>query len=184
MRQPADFTTHPGADGAATVALAGPLTVGCIGPLDLRLRALAEPVARIDMSGVTAIDTVGAWLAWRTARDWDAEIVGETEEARRLIDAVSVVRGDEPIRPERPEFTERVPEAVGELVTGWGAGSVAITGFLGGILVSMGALIRHPGRIRTKAIVRQLELVGVSALGIIGLMSFLVGIVIAQQGAV
>ena len=31
---------------------------------------------------------------------------------------------------------------------------------------------------------RQVELVGVSALPIIGLMSFLIGIVIAQQGAV
>jgi phospholipid/cholesterol/gamma-HCH transport system permease protein len=35
-----------------------------------------------------------------------------------------------------------------------------------------------------KAFVHQLELVGVSALGIIGLMSFLIGIVVAQQGAV
>ena len=35
-----------------------------------------------------------------------------------------------------------------------------------------------------KALVRQIELVGVSALPIIGLMSFLIGIVIAQQGAV
>ena len=34
-----------------------------------------------------------------------------------------------------------------------------------------------------KAFVRQIELVGVSALPIIGLMSFLIGIVIAQQGA-
>jgi phospholipid/cholesterol/gamma-HCH transport system permease protein len=35
-----------------------------------------------------------------------------------------------------------------------------------------------------KAFVRQMELVGVAALGIIGLMSFLIGIVIAQQGSV
>jgi phospholipid/cholesterol/gamma-HCH transport system permease protein len=35
-----------------------------------------------------------------------------------------------------------------------------------------------------KALVRQMELVGVSALPIVGLMSFLIGIVIAQQGAV
>ena len=199
MRQLADFTTHPDADGpesgkpdsgkpesgqGVTVALAGPLTVGCIGPLDVKLRAIEGAVAQVDMSAVTAIDTVGAWLAWRTARDAGAKIVGESEEARRLIDAVSKAKGDHAIRPERPELVERVPEAVGQLVTGLGAGSVAITGFLGEILISVWFLIRHPRRVRMKAVVRQFELVGVSALGIVGLMSFLVGIVIAQQGAV
>ena len=52
------------------------------------------------------------------------------------------------------------------------------------MLIAIGAMIRHPRRFRSKALVRQFELVGVSALGIIGLMSFLIGIVIAQQGAV
>ena len=56
--------------------------------------------------------------------------------------------------------------------------------FLGALLLSVGSLIRHPQRFRWLALVRQLELVGVSALPIIGLMSFLIGIVIAQQGAV
>src|SRR3546814_8166938 len=37
---------------------------------------------------------------------------------------------------------------------------------------------------RFNATVHRFEVVGVSALGIIGLMSFLIGIVIAQQGAV
>src|SRR5207253_2550000 len=39
-------------------------------------------------------------------------------------------------------------------------------------------------RFRINAIVQRFEVVGVHAFGIIGLMSFLVGIVIAQQGAV
>jgi len=42
----------------------------------------------------------------------------------------------------------------------------------------------HPRRFRFNATVQRFEVVGVSALGIIGLMSFLIGIVIAQQGAV
>src|SRR3546814_6635456 len=44
--------------------------------------------------------------------------------------------------------------------------------------------MRHPRRFRINAVVQRFEVVGVSALGIIGLMSFLIGIVIAQQGAV
>ena len=60
----------------------------------------------------------------------------------------------------------------------------SVLGFLGALIAAFGNLIRHPRRFRWLALVRQLELVGVSALPIVGLMSFLIGIVIAQQGAV
>ena len=183
MRQLAEITTRDGDEGT-TVALAGPLTVGRIGALDGALRALGGKVKTVDLSGVTAIDTVGAWLAWRTARDHDAAIVGESDDARRLIEAVSHSGAEVDVKAPRAELAERVPEAVGTLVTGIGHGSVGMTAFLGQLVVSLGQSIRDPRRFRVKSLVRQSELVGVSALGIIGLMSFLVGIVIAQQGAV
>jgi phospholipid/cholesterol/gamma-HCH transport system permease protein len=184
MREWADFTTETEAGGATTIALTGPLTVSSIGVIDRKLRALAEPVARVDLSQVSAIDTVGAWTAWRVARDNDAEIVGASDEAERLIAAVKGSQGTADIRPPRPDLLMRVPAAVGDLVTSWGRGSLGILAFLGSMLVSIGYLIRNPGKLRVKALVRQMELVGVSALGIVGLMTFLVGIVIAQQGAV
>jgi len=183
MRQLAEFTLREDAAGT-TVVFTGPLTVGRVGALDPALRAIEGRVAAVDMSGVTAIDTVGAWLAWRTARDSGAEIAGESEEARRLIEAVSRSEAETDVRAPRPELFERVPEAVGTLVTGLGHGTVGVVGFLGQIIASLGQSIAQPRRFRVKSIVRQAELVGVSALGIIGLMSFLVGIVIAQQGAV
>jgi phospholipid/cholesterol/gamma-HCH transport system permease protein len=52
------------------------------------------------------------------------------------------------------------------------------------MVVAAGNILRHPGRFRWNAVIQRFEVVGVSALGIIGLMSFLIGIVIAQQGAV
>jgi phospholipid/cholesterol/gamma-HCH transport system permease protein len=183
MRQLAEFTIREG-EGGSTVALGGPLTVGRIGALDRALRALPGGVRCVDLSAVSAIDTVGAWLAWRTARDLGAEITGESEEARRLIAAVSRSSADADVEAPRAALVERVPEAVGTLVTGIGQGSIGITAFLGQIIVSLGQSIAEPRRFRVKSLVRQAELVGVSALGIIGLMSFLVGIVIAQQGAV
>ncbi|MFC3173170.1 ABC transporter permease [Novosphingobium bradum] len=183
MRQEAEFTTRED-DGATTVALGGPLIVARIGALDRALRALAGPVRTLDLSGVTAIDTVGAWVAWRTARDTGAEIVGASDEARRLIEAVSASSTETPIAAPRPELIERVPEAVGALVSGIGQGAVGVIGFLGQIILAIGQTIAQPRRFRARSLVRQAELVGVSALGIIGLMSFLVGIVIAQQGAV
>ncbi|MDR2856232.1 MAG: MlaE family lipid ABC transporter permease subunit [Novosphingobium sp.] len=184
MREWADCTNMVEEGEAATIALTGSLTVACIGPLDRKLRALDGQVKRVDLSGVSEIDTVGAWTAWRTARDHGAEIVGASEKAERLIAAIRKSKGTADIRPPRPAFLLRIPAAIGALVLGWGQGSVGITGFLGAMLISGWHTIRHPARLRFKALVRQVELVGVSALGIVGLMSFLVGIVIAQQGAV
>jgi phospholipid/cholesterol/gamma-HCH transport system permease protein len=59
-----------------------------------------------------------------------------------------------------------------------------VVGFFGQILLGIASLARHPRRFPFKALVHQMELVGVTALPIIGLMSFLIGIVIAQQGSV
>ncbi|MBC2663898.1 ABC transporter permease [Novosphingobium flavum] len=184
MRQLAGYTLADGEGGAQIVTLTGPLTVAGVGGLDTDLRAISGPLAKVDLTPATAIDTVGAWVAWRLARDTGAEIVCENEETRRLIDAVSRSHGDRSIAAPRPELVERVPEAVGDLVVEVGEGSVGVIGFFGAILVSCWHLVSAPSRFRGKALIRQLELVGVSALAIIGLMSFLVGIVIAQQGAV
>ena len=184
MRQAAQFSTREDEGGATVVALSGPMTVAGIGLLDRDLRGVTGPVSKVDLSEVTHIDTVGAWVAWRLSRDCGAEIVGQSDDAGRLIEAVSQSESDIALKAPRAGLVERVPGAIGALVTSWGQGTVAIIGFLGAILVACGSLIRNPRRFRMKAVVRQFELVGVSALGIVGLMSFLVGIVIAQQGAV
>ena len=185
MREWADYTAETDEGEGLTLKVSGPLVVSSIGVLDRRLREIADPVARIDLSGVKEIDTVGAWTALSASQRLGAELTGASDKAGRLIAAV---RGDAEIadrgRPERPPALQRVTEAVGYQVTSWGQGVRAMLGFIGAMVLAQGALIRHPSRFRSIALVRQLELVGVSALGIVGLMSFLVGIVIAQQGAV
>lgn len=183
MREWADFTEQTDEAGALTIAFSGPLVVSTAGLLDRRLRALAGPVARVDLADVAEIDTVGAWIVWRLVRDQEAELTGASEDAQRLIAAVHRGRSDGPIAPKRVPVLERVPEATGAYVYALARGTVGILGFVGAMLVAMGNLVRSPSTFRIKALVRQMELVGVTALGIIGLMSFLIGIVIAQQGA-
>ncbi len=183
MREPGDFTTTSDAAGALTIALSGRLLVSSAGALDARLRAIAGPVARLDLSQVSEIDTVGAWLACRVARDHQAQIVGASDKARRLIAAVQRVDDDTAIVPDRLPVGPRVLDAVGDYVVGMRIGLVGMLGFIGALLLGIVRLIANPGEFRIRALVRQLELVGVTALGIVGLMSFLIGIVIAQQGA-
>jgi phospholipid/cholesterol/gamma-HCH transport system permease protein len=182
MREWADFTVREGG-GRTTIVLQGPLLVSTIGVLDRKLREIAEPVQFVDLSGTGEIDTIGAWTVWRFADEHKARITGGSEQARKLLDTVRDNASTAPIEPARAPVFERVVVDTGEKVVEFGRGVVRFIGFLGETLLAVGRLIVHPRRFRWRSLIRQFELVGISALGIVGLMSFLIGIVIAQQGA-
>ncbi|MXO66533.1 ABC transporter permease [Altericroceibacterium endophyticum] len=182
MREWAEYKLDE-SDGGSTVSISGPLLISTIGVLDRELREFEGSVQRIDLSGATEIDTVGAWVVRRFSKEQDAEISGASDQASDLLAKVEESESTADIKPQRPRTLERVPEEIGERVIEFGHGVVRVVGFLGAVVAGFGTLLRHPSRFRGKALVRQLELVGVSSLGIIGLMSFLIGIVIAQQGA-
>jgi hypothetical protein len=61
---------------------------------------------------------------------------------------------------------------------------VGLLGFFGATLIGLANVVSRPKRFRWNAVVQRFDVVGIRALGIIGLMSFLIGIVIGQQGAV
>ena len=184
MRDWVDFTSEDQDDGKVRIAFSGPMTVSSLGPAEQRLRALDREIGALDLTEVSEIDTVGAWLTWRLSRDHGAEIQGASGQAQRLIDAVKQSSGSPEASPVKISIAALLPEAIGKLVSTSGAGLVGIMGFFGAVLVSGWNILRHPSRMRGQALARQLELVGVTALPIVGLMCFLVGIVIAQQGAV
>jgi phospholipid/cholesterol/gamma-HCH transport system permease protein len=183
MTQVPDFTLIPGETGD-TLVFTGAMLVSTLGPLDRRLRTIATPIAHIDLAGITGIDTVGAWICCRISQETGATIVHADDAATRLIEALRQVDADSPmIAPSRLPVWLRVPDKVGEAVIGMAFGSVAVLSFVGQMILAAGGLLLHPARFRYRALVHQMELVGVNSLAIIGLMSFLVGIVIAQQGA-
>ncbi|MEN7536464.1 ABC transporter permease [Aurantiacibacter flavus] len=183
MREWAEFTIEE-AGGRLTVVISGPLRVSSIGKLDPQLRAIEDPVQTVDLSEVTEVDTVGAWVVQRFVDAHNASVVGASEQADVLMESVREAQSTADVKPPQLPFFTRVPEFTGEKVVHWFQGVVAVLGFLGAVIGALFGSIRHPRRFRVKALVRQMELVGVSSLPIIGLMSFLIGIVIAQQGAV
>ncbi|MDP5102325.1 MAG: MlaE family lipid ABC transporter permease subunit [Erythrobacter sp.] len=171
------------ADGARLV-LSGPLTLARIAPLERALKKLTGTIHTVDLSAVDEIDTVGAWVVCRTAREHDADITGASEAAQRLLHSVQGIGAGGDLRPPRAPVWERVPLAVGDKVYAGRSGIYGVVAFFGQILIAWVSLARRPSRFPFKALVHQMELVGVTALPIIGLMSFLIGIVIAQQGSV
>ena len=176
---------------ARVLRFGGRLTVARVNEVARRLRALT-PDGRhtiIDIGDVERIDTTGAWLIYRLVRDWTkagavATVEGADADALRLIEQVGA--NDRPVKI-RPDRTNPVIRRLGEI----GDHVIDVVDTLGGFLAFLGDAMRVMLRtivsrrsFRWPAIVRQMEMVGVNALGIVGLMSFLVGIVVAQQGAV
>ena len=184
MREWADFSVENIAGGGTRVVLSGPLLVSTVGALDRELREWEGPADELDLSDCGAVDTVGAWTVWRFVRDTGAKVIGASSEAERLIEAVSSKGSTAPIAPPRVPVLERVPEAVGHLMYGYRDGVVRFLSFLGAILLALFWLVRHPTLGHWNSFVRQVEQIAVNSLPIVGLMSFLIGIVIAQQGAV
>jgi phospholipid/cholesterol/gamma-HCH transport system permease protein len=183
MKGSADFETI-GSGEAATLRFTGNLSLACLRDLPERLAAVQGSVARLDLSDVERIDTVGAWLIHRFARDHGSSIEGLQPDEAHLLEQVAAA--EHPIelpRKSADPFTRMLGE-VGDAVIVAGRTLYGLLGFMGATLIAFWNVFTHPRRFRFNATVHRFEVVGVSALGIIGLMCFLIGIVIAQQGAV
>ena len=161
----------------------GSLTISRAGSTQRELEALADPVT-IDLSGVEKVDTVGAWLIYRTVRDRGAKVIGASKDVAGLLDQVAEADHPTQVRPEERPGPLRALDELGGWVTDAGSTLIGLVGFLGSVLLGFAAIIRRPKRFRLNAVIQRFDVVGVRALGIIGLMSFLIGIVVGQQGAV
>jgi phospholipid/cholesterol/gamma-HCH transport system permease protein len=187
----ASFEQSAGPGDAQRLALRGRLTIANIGDLVEPLRAIAPTgsALAIDLAGIERIDTSGAWIIHRLIADWgDAGVPARVEnaspDALRLIAEVAAndIECDKHIIVDRPAIARlaRIGEAVVRISDNIGN----FLAFLGQTLVVIGQTLIGRRTLRWHAVIHQCEAIGVNALGIVGLLLFLVGIVVAQQGAV
>jgi len=183
MSPAADFQQES-EDDKTVVRFSGPMTLARIENLPERLEGLPQDHLVLDLSDVQRMDTVGAWLIHRLVRDRGAKVVGANDEQCELLEQVG--KADQPvkIRPDKTLPLFRVLDQMGAATAVAGRTMLGLLGFFGALLIATWNVFRYPRRFRFAAVVQRFEVVGVNALGIVGLMSFLVGIVIAQQGAV
>jgi phospholipid/cholesterol/gamma-HCH transport system permease protein len=191
MTTPTIEDSAAGDAGERRIRLHGDLIMASIGDVVEPLRAIA-PAGKglaIDLGGVDRIDTAGAWIVHRLTTDWTAagvpaHVENASTEAERLI--ATVAANDITIieRPARGNaLIDRLSRIGGAIIAA--ADNIgAFLAFLGQTLIVLAQTVIGRRTLRWHAFIHQCEAIGVSALGIVGLLLFLVGIVVAQQGAI
>ena len=159
--------------------------------LDPVLRGLdAEGSANveIDCAALERLDTVGAWLLLRTKRLLEhhgskVQPVNVRPEYRALVHTIDYECRAPPVAlPRRHTLTWQL-ERIGRGLWHVLHQGYELTGFFGIVVFETVATILQPRRLRLAALVHQMEETGLNALPIVGLLSFLVGVVFAYQGA-
>ena len=162
--------------------LAGSLDVATVANAKRALAiARGSEKRRVDLAGLTELDTAGALLlcAWQDRGD---RLVGLSADHRRLVKLVAGLDRAAPAA---------VPQAGGlrRFIVGLGrAGAetlqdlVDFIDFTGRAAAAIGQLLLHPGGFRPAAISHHIAETGVKALPIVGLLAVMISIVIAYQG--
>ncbi|MFN4172635.1 MAG: ABC transporter permease [Pseudorhodobacter sp.] len=150
--------------------------------------AVANGALEVDLSDVTRLDTGAAW-ALATAEKRAAEaghgfsLTGADADMTALIDTVreAMPKPDAAPAP-RTGLADRL-ESVGRAVTSAVFFLGDLLAYLGLFLARLARSFLHPSEFRLTALVHHCQEVGLKAVPIVALMSFLIGVVLAFQGS-
>lgn len=163
-----------------------------IGELDRQMEALSfanTTQAGADATGIEAMDTVGAHMLQKLLQGLQAQSVqvrlqGLRPEFAKLQETVAQQLAE----PTRPQPAAAPPpqtalETLGHAAQATLEQAVALLGFIGESAHAFSTGVAHPARLRWRPVLYNIRTAGVDALPIVGLLSFLLGIVVAYQSA-
>jgi phospholipid/cholesterol/gamma-HCH transport system permease protein len=192
VTQAAWVELHAPPSGDAPVLRAGgDWRIANAGQLDSELTRLDIPGNRVvvDMAALESLDTAGAWLLYRTLKLFEAQhkkiaLRGARNEHHAMLREVAANDSPCEISPPQVNTVVRVVLTVGRAsVDALRAGRDFVS-FFGASVVTLLRALLQPRRLRWTSLVYQMEQVGFNALPIVGLIAFLIGVVLAYQGAV
>ncbi|MCF8466626.1 MAG: ABC transporter permease, partial [Sneathiella sp.] len=172
------------------IVLGGCWAIGEAERLDKELMFIhggADTKIVFNLSGLARLDTAGAWLIHRTRKNLEiggAEVMleGMNPEYGVLLDEVAANDQSSPRLPHANQLVEWVAR-MGEVTLDTLRRAHDFLGFFGLVVLTILRTVTHPARLRLVPLIHHMEQVGLNALPIVGLISFLIGIVIAYQGA-
>ena len=172
------------------LALSGSWTARAIGGIEHQLAALrmgSSTQAIADGARIEALDATGAWVLQKLLlrlRD-DGIVVtlrGLRPEFARLLEVVAQQVADASDKPDA-SVSPTALERIGRSAEAARQQSVALLSFVGESALALAGCIAQPARMRWRPILYNIRRAGFDALPIIGLLSFLLGIVVAYQAA-
>jgi len=176
-----------------TLVLKGRWNTHTIHLVDNEVRRLETRDAReavIVVRDVTGLDTGGGWLIERLAfrlagRGAKVTLEGAQANLLHLLHSVgrTLERPDENARPARPSWLSLFFEVVGRRAVNSGRDFMMAMYILGSTIHGAQLKRNRSGGLSLPSVITQIDRMGAGAVPIIVLMSFIVGAIIAQQGA-
>lgn len=174
---------------ATLIEVTGALTIHTVSAAARKLESVGSGDAvELDLGGATRIDTAGAWLlttlGHRLAEGGGRMAIrGASPGMEAVLASVAQALPEPDIAPtERTTLAGHI-EQVGRFVAGGVLSLLGFAGYLGLFLSRLVRSLAHPREFRLTSLVHHCEEVGVRAVPIVALMAFLIGIVLAFQGA-
>ena len=143
----------------------------------------------MDGAHIDALDTAGAWVLYKLLtrlRGADATVTmrGLRPRFAKLLEVVEQQVADQarqPVPTAIPSAT--VFERIGKRTDVAFSETLALLAFVGENAHALLLCIKHPARFRWRTILYNMRSAGIDALPIVALLSFMLGIVVAYQGA-
>jgi phospholipid/cholesterol/gamma-HCH transport system permease protein len=178
-------------DGELRIVCAGDWTVAALGSLSAKLAAIHPAGARrvrFDLRGLRTIDSAGGWLISRSQAAFkkagvDVAIEGAGAAQNSILEKVLAAGLPPPVMPIKHHHLTDLVASIGAALITFFIQARDLTNFFGSVAIGFFRLLVQPRRIRFRAFMAHLQATGLSAMPIIGLISFLIGIVLAYQGA-
>ncbi len=178
-----------GTPAEGTLRLAGDWTIDTLKEADQQVESILQSGSgfkKLDLSGLALLDTSGAWVIIRLLRGLGLKMTQAepiSPDHKSLFDAVEETNKTQPQSTPQPGFLISALSQTGEDVVEI-YNDVKILAYLTGeIVLCLLRSVLNPRSLRITSIVHHMHQTGLKAVPIVALMSFLVGAIVAQQGA-
>ena len=156
------------------------------------IQAPANSTVIANCAKIEAMDTVGAWMLQKllqrlNMQNTTVQLDGLQPKFKKLLDAISFdvanVHQQEIDAKLKSTFTPNFIEQIGKNTVDAINQTLEAISFVGETAIAFAISVVQPKRIRWRPILFNIRSAGFDALPIVGLLSFLLGIVVAYQGA-
>ena len=171
-----------------------------MGTIEQQIATIQVPTnasTTIQCSKILAMDTAGAWVLQKLVQRLKQQnnvvnLIGLMPNLQKLLDSANVeIASIEMVNTKQQEndakstlaFTPNIIEQIGKNTINALKQLTEALSFIGETAVAFAISMAQPKRIRWRPILFNIRSAGFDALPIVGLLSFLLGIVVAYQGA-